>query len=608
MNCSRCAIAYFRFLLRGALLLIAASFIAPSPNADGQTVIGDGWHPWYEVKADPESPKNLMVCGTKWDPHTNGPFGFVYASTDGGAIWHSVLEDRNSAWVTEQSCAYGSNHRAYFISEASKVVDGRPHPSGITRLFTSGDSGWHWTEGAKTGWADYSTSAVSATSGRLYTLFNAESASRREGNRLRTSSLGLLVFSADGKQVDGPFYNSSIGRQSYRGVFPSNAVSLKSGTVVALYYGKRPTPGGWEAKLGVIRAIPSPVNKRPVLEPTVISHPAMDWEKGCFNYSDNSLAYSPEANRLFVVYVDGCDDRQRLLLTSSGDEGRSWTKPVAVDIPRSPGQQLYSPSVAVSADGELGLLWGQGEYRRSGRWFFSWIRNYALVDPLSELSGSAGAHEVNNDSLRLGIDQADGPVSKGVEDFSTITVTALSELNTVWRGKGLVGTGKQVVVVWPSGDRSRTHLYSSVIDVPTPPTNPTDLSDHSPSAGADVTRQAVILYGGDQSFDANSGTLSLCLAVLNRGISPMKLPLKVAVKDLSSPVGAVRALNAANRLDNQDAFWSVVGSDTGVRLAPGAASKPFCLAFHLESKGKTVSSSEADELLILKLKVLEATP
>src|SRR5882757_8695972 len=128
-----------------------------------KTSVADGWHPLYQIKAGPECAQNLIVCGAKWDAATNAPFGFVYASSDEGATWHSVLEDKNSAWVTEHSCSYGPNHRAYFISGASRVIDGVPHHElGTTRLFVSSDSGWHWVETIKTGWADYSTSAVSS--------------------------------------------------------------------------------------------------------------------------------------------------------------------------------------------------------------------------------------------------------------------------------------------------------------------------------------------------------------------------------------------------------------------------------------------------------------
>src|SRR5262249_55500852 len=148
-----------------------------------------------------------------------------------------VLEDRSSTWVTEQSCAFGPDHKAYFISEASNMIDGEArHELGTTRLYVSMDGGQNWTEATKTAWADFSTSAVSHSSGRLYTFFNS-GPTTGEAGRKRGTNVGLLVFSPDGKHVSGPFFNSEIQKHNYAGTYPSNAIPLKSGAVVALYRG-----------------------------------------------------------------------------------------------------------------------------------------------------------------------------------------------------------------------------------------------------------------------------------------------------------------------------------------------------------------------------------
>lgn len=81
-------------------------------------VVARGWHPWYEVKADPEDPRRLMVCGSKWNAKRNALYGFVYVSTDAGANWQGTLEDDATPWVSEQSCTFGPQHVAYFVSGA----------------------------------------------------------------------------------------------------------------------------------------------------------------------------------------------------------------------------------------------------------------------------------------------------------------------------------------------------------------------------------------------------------------------------------------------------------------------------------------------------------
>src|ERR1700719_3409937 len=284
--------------------------------------ISEGVHLWYEIKADPEEPQNLIICGTKWDALMNSPYGFVYSSSDSGSTSRTVLEDRNSLWVTEHSCAFGLQHRAYFISEASKVFDGQQHHNlGVTRLYVSADAGKHWIETKKTGWADFSTSAVSSATGRLYTFFNDPSTSDPGKNR---GSVGMLVFSPDGKRVEGSFFTAEMRDRHYRDAYPSDAVALRSGGVSALYLGVRQTTVGLDEELGFISVS---TLTEPSFNLTVI--PRSTFDKGCVGLTNYALAYDRERNRLSVLYVEGCR-ATRLMLTSSDDEGRTWSKSVAV--------------------------------------------------------------------------------------------------------------------------------------------------------------------------------------------------------------------------------------------------------------------------------------
>ena len=240
------------------ICIVAMGLAISFGMARGETVglkspilAGQGWHPWYEVKADPENTENVVVCGTKWDSRNNSPFGFVYSSHDGGASWHTTLEDRGSTWVTEQSCTFGPHHTAYFLSEASKVIDGVPHhEEGKARLFLSTDAGEHWTETMKTGWADYSTSAFNTSAGKVYTFYNAWYTTHETGSAVG-GTVGLLLFSADGREVSGPFIEKAMRTAGYHGVFPVDATALKSGAVVALYSAKRKTKHAWKEDLGL---------------------------------------------------------------------------------------------------------------------------------------------------------------------------------------------------------------------------------------------------------------------------------------------------------------------------------------------------------------------
>jgi hypothetical protein len=578
-------------------LLWAATCNAQALGPTQQVRVARGWHPWYELKADQEDPQNLMICGTRWDPAKNSFLGFVYASRDGGVSWSNTLEDRHSAWVTEQSCAFGPNHAAYFVSEASQVLDGAPHhENGTTRLFLSKDAGQHWTESVKTAWADYSTSAVGPL-GKVYTFYNAWYTTHQSGSNAG-GEVGLLVFSPDGKAVEGPFLDQSNKVLTYRGVFPSDAIALKSGSVVALYGAKREAAGGWEADLGIIRADQSTV---PLLSSTVIAHPSITDD--CFTVSDTSLTYDQARDRLFLAYVDGCKGPSKIVLTSSGDEGRTWESSAVILASKSVTRKFFEPTISLSPSGELGLLWQEGNDRRTGSWAFSYIRRSSLSGQQLELLSSPGQSEVLDDSLLTSVNRDEELKFNPPFDSSSATITMLSELNNVWRGHGLISSGGKLIVAWPSVDKDGQWLNVGAIAGPAVATT-SEASKSKVDQVRDVGQNTVLLFGGSQHFDVNNGNLSVCLTVANRGPTPINTPIRIQAQEIHSSAGTISILNATNNVDGEGAVWDVSNSVTGNQIPPGTMSNPFCLSFHLQLFANETQSFGRDKLLVLKLYVL----
>lgn len=553
---------------------------------EAKSVIRSGAYPWYEVKVDPEDSRNLIICGTKLDTLMDSLFGFVYVSGDGGKTWKTALEDRNSLWVTEQSCAFGPKHRAYFVSEASKVNNGKPeHEQGTTRLYVSADGGQTWTATIKTGWADYSTSVVSLASGKLYTFFNTIA-----GERGRTwgSNVGLLAFSSDGTTIEGPYFDSTMQYLDYDGTFPSGAVSLNNGTVAALYYGTRANSIGSEADLGVLRA---KVSKETVsVEHTRILHVS---STDCLNLNDTSLAYDRSSGRLFAVYVEGCRDRN-ITLVSSDDDGRTWTH-----SPLASYRDAANPSLVVGSGGILNLLWEDGE--GSGRWLFSSIQNQKLVESAIELSTGWEKALASSDSILTWIYQPNEKHS-GKPSESSITISVVNMMNIVWRGVGAVTMGNDILVVWPSGDSSGTQLHSAILGPATMVQTP---ENTSPSGESDVTDDMAILYGGKEQFDPTSGKLDVCLKLGNRGSYPIHTPIKLEGEEIESPLGAISILNATNGRSGVGAIWDVSYAVTGIRVPPLCTTNSFCLSFRLTlPPGRTrLEPSTPGDLLVLRLRI-----
>ena len=572
--------------------------VSQNPHFD-TTTIADGVHLWYEIKADPEEPSNLILCGAKWDASTNGPYGFVYASSDSGSSWRTVLEDRNSAWVSEQSCAFGFQHRAYFISEASKVIDGDSHHDlGVTRLFVSMDAGQHWMEAKKTGWADYSTSAVSSTTAKLYTFFNAPSTS--DPGRSRGNSVGLLIFSPDGAEVRGPFFFSRMPEHDYHGIYPRDATPLRNGEVAALYYAARKASASMEVELGLVRAGQS---AEPSLEGTAIVSGSFDHD--CLSFDHNALAYDRERNRLFVVYVEGCKSN-RMMLTSSDDDGRTWAKSVAV-AEREGGTTIKYPSLVAPSGGKLGLLWSEW-HGVSGRWFFGEIQDNKFVGAPIDLSPNGETLEISNDSLRTTIHRRGALESEGASAASgpPIVVGVRGLVDVVWRDSGLLAIGDKILAIWPSIGPEGMHLNSRVLDARSSGANEKNAPGLVQTPPQDVTERSVITYAGKQSFDHATRTLTTCLAVANRGNEAMRLPIKLEATDVQSPAGRVSVLNAMDGFAGNGAIWDISDSVTGDRLPPGTTTNPFCLVFRVP--GISRSASPLDEsLLTLKMRVIAST-
>jgi hypothetical protein len=137
------------------------------------------WNNWIVIEADPNDWHHLLACGDKWSPQANSLSGFLYASFDGGRSWQLKVADSSSGWVSEESCTFGPDGRAYFIADASRLIDGLTrHDLGQTHVYSSKDDGCTWSPPVVWDkWTDHDAVAVDNTVGRrrgaVYVFYNA---------------------------------------------------------------------------------------------------------------------------------------------------------------------------------------------------------------------------------------------------------------------------------------------------------------------------------------------------------------------------------------------------------------------------------------------------
>ena len=590
-------------VIAGLLVFLYASFAAggpaPSPYVQRAGVVADGLHLWYEVKLDPEDPARMILCGTRWDAQTNTPLGFVYFSADTGRTWRIALEDRSSAWVTEHSCAIGPQHRAYFVSNAAaQTYIGANPVTGTARLFVSTDSGEHWTEKAKIGWTDYSSSAVSRVSERLYTFFHAGILTRDPG-QVKGNALGLLTTSPDGTNVAGPYFAPGASSSPYTGIYPSDALALPSGSVIALYYATRQSSTGSEIEIGIVHADQAP---EPRLFQTAIARQPGDRSGSCLNFDNGAMTYDAEHNRVIVVYQDGCAASSRVILTTSGDEGKTWGEGISLAMPKDCSGRIYSPSLIVS-DHRLGLLWEDKPL--SARWLYSYLQDGTSVAPPVVLSDELGAAGVSNDALWTLISQPNqlGPVSNSAPD-AVIGVDVQSMANALWRTEGIVATNDGILAIWSAGTKEGMRLHSALIAMNGSPPHGDSL--HRDELD-DVTRNTVLIYGGErdyagQYYDEATRTLTLCTVLRNRTETSLRSPIEVKLEGLGSSWGSVSVVNATNALPGPGASWDISTLLTGDRIPGGTESNPFCMSFRFDTPPRKPVPGNVN-LLTLTLKV-----
>jgi hypothetical protein len=570
---------------RTAKLWLLVVLVALGPNARAQNVRVEsqvevsppegGWYPWYEVHADPGNAGNLIVCGGVASGDRNTLYGFVYSSSDGGKTWRRSFEDKSSRWVSEQSCAFGLKGRAYFVSEATKVIDGVRHTElGTTRIFVSDDAGRTWTYRTATGWADYSASIVDTTLGptqnRLYIFFNSplttSAGDGREGTRI-----GVLGFGARDRRVQEPFFN--VGMESY-GSFPERAFMLKDGSAVSLYWGGLKTENGQEVLLGAVR-----MNKggKSISDPVIIAHTPVSTDINCYGYAE---AYDASREEIHAAYHELREGKCRFQLRSSPDGGQTWSQPTEIATQDGAGHSFDAPAMAANRYGVLGLIWR--DRRDSDCWYFSVSsppgKTFSIPQPLS-------ACGVSDD------------VASTISSAFLMSEVAGSDLRVanmrgeVWRNAGSLTASADGVfhAVWAESGEGKGQLRTASVEVsgsdegrlvPLPP----DLATH------EITRTVALLFGGMQHYDFSSERLTLDVALRNKGDKPIQAPVFLKALTLDGDVGKVEIVNADNGASGPGAIWDVSRAMGNGVLPPGSTTQAYRLAFRITPGNKNLDS------------------
>lgn len=537
-----------------------------------------GWYPWYEVHADPSNAANLIMCGGIGNGQRNTLHGFVYSSWDGGKTWYPTLEDKNSAWVSEQSCAYGLKGRAYFVSEATKIADGVKHTdSGTTRIFVSDNAGHTWHERTTTEWADYSYSAVDVHIGqkqnRLYTFFN--SSDGHDGARV-----GLFSLGTHDSRIRRPLSDAEPGSE---GAFPEKGVVLKDGSVLVLYWGGQKSKDAQEVFLAAVRMSPEGKSQT---TPVIITHSPVDTEVDCYGYAE---AYNSATDEMLAAYHHLSAGVCGFMLTSSLDGGATWSIPVEIKTQDGIAHRFETPAMAVNRDGILGLMWR--EQRDSDCWYFS------------ATSGSALKFSAPSRLSQCQIASSAGPVISTpflVSEIAGTNIRVANMRGEIWRNSGSLTAAIDGTfhAVWPESGQGRGQLRTARLKM-----GGSDESRLLPRLSTghmkEVSGRVTLLFGGKQHFDPSSGTLQLDITLRNKSGTRIKGPVFLRVRTLTGELGKVEVTNSSNGISGPGAVWDLSSAIPHGVLPPGATSRPYVLLFRIIPE--SLASAPKVEAINMKL-------
>jgi hypothetical protein len=568
-----------------------------------------GYYPWYQVAVDPQDPHRLIVCGSRWDAANNALYGFVYSSADSGKSWRVAIEDKNSAWVSEQSCAIALNGKAYFISEASKVIDGRVHHFlGRTRVFVSDNAGYSWAEAAQADWADYSTSVVDTHSGperaRLYTFFNYRPLSSDDDRNIDAdnvrSGLGLFTYRNGDEAVNGPVVSDRISPVQ-RYALPEASFQLNDGKLLTLYATALSREKRIEWIIAAVRTDPKSLS---MSRPTIAARVETTADDPCMWRPLDAAAYDVRRNQVYLAYRDiHC----RYVLATSEDDGTTWSTGKELPRPNTRSHDYFAPAMAFNRNGILGIIWRDDIF--SDCWYFaaSSDRGTSFTSPLalSQCASQPATPTVTSSAFLHSL----GFIWRPTKPESTwpLALSVLNYGNTVWRDNGALAASNNgdFHPVWIESGNGEGQLRTATIAVDSSSQRyGSQVLMLDSDKTCDITQHLAIVYGGDQSYDLSTSTLNVQVALKNNSLQPLRAPIVLKAETLTSKVLKLEIANADNRLPGPGAIWDLTPALTDGLLNPGSISRPYLLQFH----ATPIQGGLAEELLSMKLNAYSCIP
>ena len=565
--------------------------------------------------ADPTDGRHLITCGMFSDARTNSSYGYVYASSDGGATWRRTLFDNATRWVSEEACTFGNNGRAYFADGESPTSTGIPrHEWGHLQLFFSQDHGETWKPAGRREWVDWTmlvaTPADKQHPEKLVIFGNL--AADKEGHWFEQQPVALEA-TENAQKLSGlmPATVTSSGN------FGAGTLAMPDQTalfLVGVTDPKYKSSPGLHRRVDLLAYSPSDhsLSVRATLQDVPGRTQALP-----------TLARDPSERshgRLYAAWDDtartGSD--AQLWLATSDDNGYHWSSrpilsipdyKVVAGCPRNPFAREPDLRIAFSRSGTLGLLWMVNaqtiefaQSRDEGKTFQvgSLVVNQPLGDlsvddgvnfnewSLSQYFANSRAEDTHkyNDRSHLGLSVRMSR-HRAIGGFA-LTVDADDRFHAFWSAAGSDGA---YALMTRSIDlpiaANATHIELTGTDVPSTceadmenvkAEEPSEISAIVVSGQTDVSA-SLNLHVDHVEYSSESHIVTATVSLTNKESAPTLRPVSLVALGLHSDFGVATPLNA-DGMTQEKPFWNIasVAPDDDAK----AIAKPIQLRFKID--------------------------
>jgi hypothetical protein len=551
-----------RRLLVGVLAMacVAAATGAETPGPRivvGPNILvsrdGDIAHCETMIAANPTNPKNLVGGSIVMIRPDGGAANKAYVSFDGGSTWADVsFPEEMEHGGGDPQVGFGITGTAYFVG-LSKGMS----------FYRSEDGGKIWSKALIVGHGDHEMLITDHTfgpfAGRVYLTDETDVPGSTEMEDLQMRRRVVLFRSLDdGRSFIGPV---EVARGNNTGLAAENLLVLSDGTLFIPMleypnYAINKEASTWKAVFslssdgGVTFSSP-----RPIAEIQFGGVKAMRKSQGSGRVDQMAgTVFAVDLggkfrDRIYAAWTEFEGDRYRLVLSWSGDRGKTWSTPKPLDPGAPAYASQFQPMIAVNPDGVLGVYWYDTEgFPSRDRFDISFTASVdggATFLPKARVS-SATSNPFGSGNLRP------GPFVS--QDRGLVTASFVSGMSRWPAGGDYIGMTADADGIfhpfWADGRSGTYQLYTAAIRVPTSVPTSTPATEKTAASLSDM----VTLVFDPIQYDRQTQEVLLPVRLKNISKEALYPPFKVEIKELAHPysvksheeVDVPTILNAAN--------------------------------------------------------------